>query len=186
MSVQLARRLFTVEEYHQMTRAGILTEDDRVELIEGEVVEMAPSGSRHAACINRLTQLFSEQLTRRAILSIQNPVQLGEHSEPQPDVTLLRPRQDFYASAHPTPQDILLLIEVADSSLEYDREIKVPLYARAEIPEVWLVDLLEEQIILYRQPSPQGYQIIQQIGRTAYLAPEAFPDLEILAHDLLV
>ncbi len=185
MSIQLARRLFTVEEYHQMTRAGIFTEDDRVELIEGEIVEMTPIGSHHAACVRRLNRLFSQQIGERAFVSVQDPIQIGKHSEPQPDLALLRPHQDFYASAHPTPHDILLLIEVADSSLEYDREIKVPLYARAGIPEVWLVDLPEDRVLVYRQPAAQGYQEIGQVGRGEHLTPEAFPDLIVPVHEML-
>jgi Uma2 family endonuclease len=186
MSVQLARRLFTVEEYHQMTQAGIFTEDERVELIDGEVVEMTPIGSRHAACVRRLlNQLFSLQVSGCALLSIQDPIRVGEHSEPQPDVALLRSRQDFYASAHPTPQDILLLVEVADSSLEYDQEIKVPLYARAGIPEVWLVNLPEDRVLVYRRPAAQGYQEMHQVRREEGLAPESFPDLIVSVNEIL-
>lgn len=184
MGAQLTRRLFSVEEYHQMTRAGIFTEDDRVELIEGEIVEMTPIGSHHASCVARLTALFS-RIQRQSIVWVQNPVRLEEHSEPHPDLALLCPREDFYASAHPTPPDILLLVEVVDSSLEYDREIKVPLYARAEIPEVWLVDLTEARVLVYRQPAAQGYQEIHQVRRGEKLAPEVFPDLVLLVDEII-
>ncbi len=135
MTARLLKRLFTIEEYHKMAQAGILTEDDRAELIEGEIVEMAPIGSRHAACVARLTALLS-RVQDRAILWVQNPIRLGEHSEPQPDVALLSLRPDFYAQAHPGPQDVLLLVEVAETSPGDDREVKLFLYARAAISEV--------------------------------------------------
>ena len=113
MSVQTARRLFNTEEYHRMAAAGILCEDDRVELLQGEIVEMSPIGSRHVACVNRLTQRFSTLLGKRAIVSVQNPVLLGEFSEPEPDLALLRWRDDFYGEALPRAEDVLLLVEVA-------------------------------------------------------------------------
>jgi len=126
MAAPLVRHRFTVEEYHRMGQAGILSEDDRVELIEGEIVEMAPVGSRHAACVKRLNALLSRRAGGRALVSVQDPIRLGEHSEPQPDLALLKPREDFYAAAHPGPEDVLLVIEVAETSLEYDREVKLP------------------------------------------------------------
>jgi Uma2 family endonuclease len=127
MSVQLLRRAFTVQEYHQMTRAGILTEDDRVELIEGEIVRMSPLGRRHAACVKRLLRLLDRGVGEGAIVGTQDPIRLGEQSEPQPDLALLQPRPDFYAQGHPGPQDILLVVEVMERSAGYDREVKVPL-----------------------------------------------------------
>ena len=185
MSVQLLRRRFTVDEYYRMVEAGILHEDDRVELIEGEIVEMAPIGSRHAACVKRLNNLFSQRVGPGGLVSIQDPIRLGEHSEPQPDVTLLRPRPDFYASAHPEPQDILLLVEVADTSADYDRDVKVPLYARSGIREVWLVDLLARRIEVYRYPGPEGYHQVGQLKPGDRMAPEAFPGLEIAVDEVL-
>lgn len=124
MSTQVSRRLFTTKEYHQILEAGILSEDDRVELIAGEIVKIAPIGSRHAACVNRLNRLLSQRVGEHGLVSIQNPIHLSEHSEPQPDVVLLRPRADFYTHAHPQPQDILLVVEVAETSVEYGREVK--------------------------------------------------------------
>src|SRR5262245_37141744 len=117
MAVQVSRRLFTVDEYYQMAQAGILHEDDRVELIEGEIIETAAIGSRHAACVDRLNQLFSGRVAGRAIVRVQNPIRLSQRSEPQPDLALLRPRADFYATGHPGPQDVLLVVEVADTSV---------------------------------------------------------------------
>lgn len=131
MTVQVQRRRFTVDQYHQMAEAGVLTEADRVELIAGELLEMSPIGRRHAACVNRLTRLFTSLLGESAIISVQNPIALSVHSEPQPDMALLRPRADFYASGHPGPEDVWLVVEVAETSPEYDRQIKMPEYASA-------------------------------------------------------
>ena len=139
MSVQLSHRRFTVDEYYRMAGAGILHEDDRVELIEGEIVEMPPIGSYHAGEVDWLAQLLVRRLAGHAIVRGQNPIHLSVYSEPQPDITLLRPRADFYTTSHPTPEDILLVIEVADTSVAYDREIKAPLYSRAGIIDVLVV-----------------------------------------------
>ena len=185
MSIQLSRRLFTVHEYHQMGEAGILNEDDRVELIEGEIVQMASIGSRHAACVDRLNHLFSSRVTGRAIVRVQNPILLSEYSEPQPDLALLRPRHDFYAAAHPGPQDVLLVVGVADTSAGLDRAAKMPLYARTGIAEAWLVDLQEERLEVYSQPLPQGYQRVHHVGRGASLALQAFPDLTFAVDSIL-
>lgn len=185
MSVQVVRRSFTVEEYHRMAQAGILGEDDRVELIDGEIVKMTPIGSRHAACIMRLNRLFSRQLGQEVLVNVQNPIRLGEYSEPEPDVALLRFRKDFYAQAHPGPEDVVLVIEVADTSAAYDREVKLPLYARAGVPEVWLVDLAEERIEVYRQPGRQGYEQIQRLGRGQHVTAQAFPNLVLVVDNIL-
>jgi Uma2 family endonuclease len=185
MAVQILRRRFTVKEYYLMAKAGILGEDDRVELIDGEIVEMAPIGSRHAARVKRLIQLLSQRVGSSAIVSAQDPVRLSEHSEPQPDIALLRPRDDFYASAHPGPQDVLLIIEIADTSIDYDRQVKVPLYARAGIPEYWLVDLPGQRIEVYRDPAAGEYRQVRLVRQGERLVPEAFPSLELSADDIL-
>lgn len=185
MALQLLRRSFTVDEFHRMVQAGILTEDDRVELLDGEIVQMTPIGSKHAACVNRLTRLFSGRVGDRAILSVQNPVRLSERSEPQPDFALLRPRPDFYASAHPGPEDVLLIVEVAETSVEVDRQVKAPLYARAGIPELWLIDLAGEGVEVYRRPTPKGYQDVRRLGRGQRLSPVMFPDLDLGSDDVL-
>lgn len=184
MAVRIVKRLFTVDEYHRMVEAGILGEDDRVELIEGEVVQMTPIGSRHAACVAKLTALFS-RVQDRAIVWVQNPIRLGRHSEPQPDVALLKPRADFYAQAHPGPGDVLLVVEVAETSAAYDRELKVPLYARNGVAEVWLVDLAEERVEVYRQPAPRGYQDVRRLRRGERVAPQAFPDVGLTVDDIV-
>ena len=168
-----------------MAQVGILGEDDRVELIEGEIVEMTPIGSRHAAVVDRLNRILSRQIGEQAIVRVQNPIRLGEHSEPQPDISLLKPREDFYASSHPGPEDVLLLVEVSETSAEYDREVKLPLYARFGIPEVWLVNPEGKAIEVYRDPSPEGYREVQTLGYDALLSPNSLPDLEIPAREIL-
>ena len=130
MAKPLAARRFTVDVYHRMGHAGVFHHDDRVELIDGQVVEMSPIGPRHAACVDRRTRRLSEQVGERAVLRVQSPVVLGRHAAPQPDVALLRPPIERYADAHPEPPDILLVIEVADTSSDYDRAVKLALYAR--------------------------------------------------------
>ena len=174
MSVQLLRRKFTVEEYQQMIESGILAEDERVELIRGEIIEMTPIGRRHAAGVNKLVRLFSQVIGDRAILSPQNPVELDDNSAPQPDIALLHPRSDFYEAGHPQPQDIFLLVEVADSTVETDREVKIPLYAESGIVEAWLVDLNAQCIEVYRNPTPTDYQIKQKYYRGQTLSIQAF------------
>jgi Uma2 family endonuclease len=185
MSVEVLRRHFSVEEYYRMAAAGVLSEDDRVELIEGEIIEMNPIGSRHAACVGRLTELLGKQATDIAIVWVQNPVQLDEHSEPVPDVTLLRRREDFYARANPRASDALLVVEVSDSTLRYDREVKVPLYARAGVPEVWLVNLPEEVVEIYARPSGGVYQETRSAGRGERLTATALPALALDADAVL-
>ncbi|MCL1472514.1 Uma2 family endonuclease [Argonema antarcticum] len=185
MSVQLLRRKFTVEQYHQMVDAGILTEDDRVELIRGEIVEMASIGRRHAAGVNRLVRLFTQLLGDNIILSPQNPVELNDASEPQPDIALLQPRPDFYESGHPQIPDIILLVEVADTTVEADRNVKITLYAENDIVEAWLVDINEQCVEVYRSPSPTGYQNVQRFQRGESLSILAFTDINITVDEVL-
>lgn len=154
----LQRHRLTISDYHRMGEAGILHEDSRVELIEGELIDMAPIGSQHAGTVKQLSRLFNLAVGQAAIISTQDPLILDKHSEPQPDIMLLRPRGDFYKSSHPRPDDVLLIIEVADTSLQYDRHIKIPLYAQHSIPEVWLVDLVNKTLTLFRSPSEHDYR----------------------------
>ncbi|HEU4595448.1 MAG TPA: Uma2 family endonuclease [Pyrinomonadaceae bacterium] len=165
MSVEIAKHLFTAEQYERMIETGILTKYDRVELIEGEIVEMSSIGNRHAACVARLTDLLSDKLARRAILWVQNPIVLGPHSRPQPDVVLLKRRDDFYAQATPEPSDVLLLVEVSDATLKFDRQVKMPLYAREGIEELWVVNLQDNEIEIYARPSGGAYQLVRRAGR---------------------
>jgi Uma2 family endonuclease len=185
MSVQPARHLFTVREYERMGEVGLFDEDDGVELIEGEIVEMAPIGSRHAACVDRLNRLLSAGAGDRAIVRVQSPVRLGERSEPQPDLALLRPRADFYAAAHPGPADVLLVVEVTDTSAAWDTEVKVPLYAAAGVPEAWVVDLPAGCVHVFSQPTPTGYRDARRAGPGDLVPVEDLPDLSVLVDNVL-
>lgn len=176
MATDTEQRLWTVDNYYRMAAAGILSEGERVELIAGRIMRMSPTDSQHAGCVMRLNTFFNQQLGGAALVNIQNPVRLNANSEPEPDVALLRPRADFYTSSHPTPADVLLLVEVADSSDHYDRYTKAPLYASAGIPEVWIVRLRHREVEVYSNPAPGGYQTVWQ-GRpgdtlTAQLLPQ--------------
>ncbi len=185
MSITLEKRRFTVDEYHRMAEAGIFSEDESVELLEGEIVEMTPISSRHAAAVDRLAHLLNRGLGENAIVRVQGPIRLGETSEPQPDLALLRPRPDFYAAGHPRPEDVFLLVEVADTSATSDRAVKVPLYARAGIEEVWLVDLQKKTIEVYRQPSQAGYEQVLHLSGNDSLSPQAFPALKLTTKEVL-
>jgi Uma2 family endonuclease len=177
-------RRFTVAEFERLGTLGFFREDDRVELIKGEIIDMAPIGEPHAWCVRRLGHWLIRRLGDAALVDMQNPVVLGEGSQPQPDIAVLKPRDDLYRQ-HPRAEDVLLLIEVADSSLDYDRQTKVPLYARSGIPETWLVALPEETLYVYREPSPDGYREIRIFRRGDTIAPLAFPDAALSVSDLL-
>lgn len=185
MPIQLLRRQFTVEEYHRMIDAGILTENDRVELIKGEIVQMAAIGRRHAAGVNRLAELFMMRLGQVVSVGVQNPVELNDNSEPQPDLALLRRRADFYEAGHPKPEDVLLLVEVADTTVESDREVKIPLYAMSNISEVWLVNINERSLEVYREPVPNAYQTIQTLQPGQTIVMQAFPDVNFTVDEIL-
>ncbi|HEX9374586.1 MAG TPA: Uma2 family endonuclease [Roseiflexaceae bacterium] len=180
MTVQIARRPFTVTDYARMRETGILKEDDRVELIDGEVRLMSPIGPLHAAIVNRLTALISRHVGDTVILSVQNPIQLHDYSEPQPDLTLLQLRDDFYAQGHPRPDDVLLVIEIADTSIEYDRDEKIPRYAEAGIAEAWLIDLSSQTIEQYTQPRHGGYRNKLIVAFDETITAQALPQLQIV------
>jgi Uma2 family endonuclease len=177
------RHRWTVAEYHKMAEVGLLNEDARVELIEGDIIEMAPIGSGHGGKVKRFIHLFSRLLGDTAIVAAQDPVVLGKRSELQPDIAILRWRDDFYESAHPGPEDILLVVEVADTTARYDRKIKVPLYARHGIPEVWLLDLQQQVLEIYRNPEQGKYQHIEHL-RSDQVAPLHLPEAVIQLADL--
>lgn len=181
----VTHRKFTTREYYTMLAAGVLHEDDRLELIEGEIVEMSPINPAHAGHIKRLIRLFEKKVGDRVVLGVQDPLDLGDDSQPQPDMLVLKPRDDFYEQAHPVPADVLLLIEVSDSTVAYDRNVKAPLYARAGVQEVWIVNLPDRQLEIYRHPTLGGYgeQRWLQPGET--LTPTAFPDLTLAVDDIL-
>jgi len=186
MTTEMVRHRFTVNDYYRMAEAGILTEDDRVELLDGEIVEMAPIGSRHAACVERLNWLLKERITEHVEgIRIQQPVRLSTDAEPQPDVAVVRFREDFYRLRHPGPDEILLLIEVADSSLDIDRAIKLPRYAKAGVPVVWIVDLNAETVEVATGPGPDGFTT-QQVMRDKDLLVLPFASPTVIAvNDIL-
>jgi Uma2 family endonuclease len=165
MSAALDKYSFTAEEFERMGEAGILRQDARLELIDGEIFEMSPIGSLHAACVDALTLLLIEIARRRFIIRVQSPVQLNDFSEPQPDITLLRWRDDFYRDALPKPEDVLLVIEVADTTVVADRKVKLPLYARSGVPEAWLVNIPEGRVEIYSEPAGGAYQRAEVCGR---------------------
>jgi Uma2 family endonuclease len=185
MSVQIQKHYFSVDDFYRMADAGVFSPDARVELIEGEVIEMSPIGNRHAGCVNRLGMLLSRQVSDFAIVAVQNPVRLNDFSEPQPDIALLKPRADFYSSAHPTPADVLLIIEVADTTVAYDRNVKLSLYARAGIPETWLMVLPKDLIEVHSQPVNGKYQKVQRLKRGKMLVSPTVDGLSFKVDDLL-
>lgn len=176
---------FSTEDYYRLAEAGILSEDDRVELIEGEIIEMSPIGSRHAGTLKRLLALFSRKLGGSVVLSVQDPLEIGDGTEPEPDLMLLRPRPDFYSESHPTPADVLLLIEVADTSSAYDRTEKADLYAKHAVPEYWLVDLTKDAVLVHVAPSPLGYLSVETRRREDTWTSTLLPSLAVHGEDLL-
>ncbi|HLH26044.1 MAG TPA: Uma2 family endonuclease [Chloroflexota bacterium] len=185
MASAVTRHRFTVDEYFRMAETGILRPGQRVELIDGEIVDMTPIGRRHMACVDRLTREFVSGLGDRAIVRVQGSLRLHDYSQPEPDLVILRPRDDFYAGEDAGPDDALLVIEVADTSEHYDRQVKVPLYARAGIPEVWLVDLAAATVTRYREPGPDGYAQALVASGEDELRPLAFPDFVLSAARIL-
>ncbi|MFN7117341.1 MAG: Uma2 family endonuclease [Saprospiraceae bacterium] len=184
MATQAQKRLFTVEEYYKMAEVGILAPDARVELINGEIIEMSPIKSNHAGHVRRISTLLNEILLRKAIIDIQNPLHINAHSEPQPDIMVLKLSPDFYTSRHPKPEDVYLLIEVADTSVRYDREVKLPLYAAAGVPEVWIVNLKKRCVEQYRQPKDDEYTLHEVAQEDDILQLTSF-DIKIEASAIL-
>jgi Uma2 family endonuclease len=180
-----ATRRFTVDEYYQMAAAGILKPADRVELIDGEIVKMSPIGIRHAACVGRSDEVFSVRGRGLLQVRVQQPLRLGRRSEPEPDLALVKPRANHYADRHPVKEDVLAVIEVADTTYRYDRIVKARLYARAGIPELWIVDLNREQIEVLRGPSSQGYRDSQVHTRGETITIAALPGITVSVEDIL-
>ncbi len=176
---------YTVAEYHVMGEAGILTADERVELIDGEIVQMPPIGSSHQETVDILTELFVSAFSGVARVRVQGPVRLSDRGEPEPDLLLLRRREGFYRSSHPQPNDVFLAVEVSETTLRYDRNVKVPLYAQQGISEVWIVNLREETVEVYRAPEAAAYRETTQHRRGDTVSPQAFPDLQITVEQLL-
>lgn len=183
--VEIKRRRFTVAELLHLAKIGFLGDDERVELIRGEIVEMSPISEGHASSVMRLTSLLSTEFGQRALLNVQNPIQLDDDTLPQPDVALLRPRDDFYSRRHPGPEDVLLLIEVSDTTLPYDRRVKAALYSAAGVLEYWLINLPKRIIEVYRQPQPEGYRTMTRYAPGETLSPLVFPDVVLNVNEVL-
>ena len=197
MLVQAQHR-FSVTDYYRMAETGVLKPGARVELLDGKIIDMSPIGPFHSGAVNRLIRLFGKMAGGRWLVSAQNPVHLDEFSEPQPDLMLLKPAADDYTSRHPRPDDVLLLDEVADTTLAFDREEKLrryndvlradlPIYARAGISEVWILNLSARQIEIYREPHFTGYGStrIRILRSGDFASPLAFPDVELGVTELL-
>jgi Uma2 family endonuclease len=185
MAVAVNRRRFTVDDYHRMGDSGILSPTDRVELIDGEIVAMTPIGPRHGACVDRTNRALTTAVGTSAIVRVQGSVRLDLFHEPEPDIVLLRPRADFYASAHPGPADILLIVEFAESSIDYDRDIKTRVYAKAGVPEYWLVDLNDDVVHVHADPSNGIYRTLASCRRGQSIAPRALTSCAISTLDLI-
>ena len=184
IDIPATRRRFTRTEYHRMGEAGILREGDRVELIRGEIVQMSPISPRHAAFVDNLTRLLVRRLPDSAIVRVQGPVAMSDDTEPQPDLSVLQHRDVPYKDREAWAEDAVLVIEVAHSSLAYDRSTKRSVYAEARIPEYWVVDCAVETIEVHRAPSAEGYRDVQLVSRAAELAPQAFPDVVLSLTDI--
>lgn len=176
---------FTVDDYERMGSAGIIREDARVELLDGQVVTMSPIGPPHGGCVTATSRLLTFRSGERAIVMVQCAVRLDRHSEPQPDIAVVRPRPDCYRTSHPAPGDVLLLIEVGDSSARLDREVKAPMYARAGVSELWLVDLLAQVVHVCRAPGAAGYADVATRRRGERLTPTALHDVVITVDEIL-
>jgi len=168
-----------------MLELGVLTENEQVELIRGEIIKISSMGIRHLACVDRINELFFLRLVKSVIVRIQNSVRLNDNSEPQPDVSLLQRRPDFYETQHPQPEDIFLLIEVSDTTVKYDREIKIPLYAENNIVEVWLVNLTEKCLEVYRQPTANVYEFVQTFKSGETVEIQALPNVTFTVDEIL-
>jgi Uma2 family endonuclease len=185
MSAQPLRHRFTADEYERMGAAGLFAESDRVELIEGEIVETTPIGSRHAACVDRLNRMFSTAVGERAIVRIQSPIRLGVRSEPQPDLALLLPRPDFYSEGHPRPADVLLVVEVSDTTATWDRDMKAPLYGAAGVPETWVVDVIEGCVHVFTGPGREGYADMRRVVGGDAITATVLGGLTLAVADIL-
>ncbi len=185
MVTHAERKQFTLDEYHRLAEAGILTEDDNVELINGQIVQTAAMGKRHAGCVAYLDELLHTAAPSQAMVRVQLPVAIPKYDEPEPDVVMIRRRDDYYRGGHPIPDDVLLLIEVANTSLAFERDIKFPIYAKALIPEAWLIDLTGEVIERHTDPSPGGYRLVTRAWRGESIESLALPGLALRADEVL-
>ena len=182
---QLERYPITTDVYHQMIKQGILTSNDKIELLEGDLIKMSAVGPRHAACVDRLSEILRTEFGKSITLRHQNPVELSDFSEPEPDIAILRRREDFYAHAHPAPGDVLLLIEISESTLKKDRGIKLSAYAKAGIVEYWIVNLQDDIIEVYTSPAGSSYQVTRIVHRHETLSPVLLSSIILEADEVL-
>ena len=185
MNPAIAARQISVQDYHQMAESGILRPDERVELLAGQIIKMAAKGTAHRAAISRIEHLLREYLGDSVLICLQDPIRLDDYSEPEPDVAVVRPDPLYYEDHHPTPAEIFLLIEVADTSLKFDCEVKAPAYSRSGITEYWVLDVNDRKLHVYRSPSANGYQSETILAEALTIAPLAFPDCVITVQELL-
>jgi Uma2 family endonuclease len=185
MVLQLDRKRFTVTDFQSMIETGILEEGSPYELLNGEIFHMAAIGRKHAARVDRINSFLNRSLVNAMIVRVQNPIELGALSQPEPDIAVLRWQDDFYESGHPEPRDIYLLIEVSDTTLETDRTFKLPVYAEAGIAEVWIINLQDDCIEVYRNPSGTVYQSMQTFIKGQTLTIELLPGVSIESDEIL-
>jgi Uma2 family endonuclease len=183
--MESVRKLFTADDVVKMAEAGLFGDEERIELIDGEILEMTPVGDRHMMCVERATAFMTEAFGRKAIVSIQNALRLNIHNMPQPDVVVYKPRYDFYESARRTPADVLFLVEISDSTFRRDRYVKLPRFARYGIPEVWIEDLKRDLILVFRSPDGDQYRTQLTLRRGDSISPLAFPKSMFLVDDLI-
>jgi Uma2 family endonuclease len=174
-----------VEEYYRMAETGVLRPEARVELLDGRIIDMSPIGSFHGGLVNRLIRIFGKMSNGRWQASAQNPLRIDDHSEPEPDFMLLKPSADDYTSRHPKPDEVFLLVEVADASLDYDRDEKIPAYGHAGVAEVWIVNLRDQSLEIYREPHFTGYGSKTVLRAGDQVSPQAFPDAVVDVGELL-
>ena len=184
MSTEVIKKRFTVDEYYRMAEAGILRPEDRLELIDGEIIQMSPIGLRHMGRVNRANTLLIRAFGEKAVVSPQNPVQLSDWTEPQPDIVVFKPRSDFYESKKPTPSDVFLVMEISDTSLGYDLKIKLPYFAAALIPEVWIQDINGDILHVFRDPEGNRYVTSTQLKAGDFVCPLAFPEIRFSINDI--
>lgn len=186
MQIETTKKLFTVDEYYRMAETGILGPEDRVELIDGEIIQMSPIGNRHLGCVNRANDAFTAALRGKAVISVQNPLLLNNYTEPEPDVVVLKFRADYYASKKPAAEDAILVLEVSDTTFRYDRDVKLPRYAAAGVPEVWIENLDEDVLLVFRDLAAGVYTSSLTLRSGDSISPLAFPELTFPVDQLLV
>lgn len=185
MSAELTRMKFNIHDVERMVKAGMFAGNERVELIEGELIQMAPQGNNHISSIIRLTSFLTSRAGENVLVSVQNAVIINDINEPQPDISLLRFRDDYYSTAKAKPEDILLLIEVSDSTVTYDRKVKVPLYARNGVAEVWVVNLPKKIVEVYSHLENGKYKVVKKLERGETLSPKLIPLLKIKVDEII-